>query len=193
MGYHDTEGRYRQTEQAYLEIPIGAFFEADGTALAVFAGGDSTVPGISVDDSEAAGIRWNNHATPDPIAAGFNLPADRVPNTPMTVRVKASKTGATLADATTFDVGMFFHPVGALRDADANAGGVSSAMTGNAATKTVQVVTRAIALGDIPNPSTTDPVISGTLTLQPTDDLLDTDDVTIHQVLLEYTRQHLAE
>lgn len=193
MGYHDTQGRYRRTEQAYIELPLGAFTEADATALAAFADGASTTPGYAVDNSEAFGIRWNNHANPDPIAHSFSLPADRKPDTNVIVRIKASKTGATVGDATTFDVGVFFHPVGALRDADATAGGASSAMDGDATSKTVQEVTLTIAAADIPDSSTTDPVASGTITLQPTDGTLGTDDVTIHQVLLEYTRQDLAE
>lgn len=193
MGYYDAQGRYRRTEQAYIELPLGAFTEADATALAAFADGTSTTPGYAVDNSEAFGIRWNNHANPDPIAHGFSLPADRKPGTNVVVRIKASKTGATVGDATTFDVGMFFHPVGALRDADATAGGASSAMDGDAPSKTVQEVTRTILAANIPDSSATDPVASGTITLQPTDGTLGTDDVTIHQVLLEYTRQDLAE
>ena len=66
-------------------------------------------------------------------------------------------------------------------------------MTGNATSKTVQSVTRTIAAADIPNPSTTDPCATLSLSLKPTDGTLGTDDVTVYAVLLEYTRQDLAE
>jgi hypothetical protein len=111
----------------------------------------------------------------------------------MVVHVVASKTGATVGDATTFTIAAFFHPVGALRDADANAGGASSAMTGNATSKTVQRVTRTIAATDIPNKSATDPCPALSLSVKPTDGTLGTDDVTIHQILIEYTAEETAE
>jgi hypothetical protein len=192
MGQHDQNGRYRATEQAYLPINFRSFCLAAGTALAAFADGASPTPGLAVDNSEAAGIRWNNHATPAAIFTPMSLPHDRVPDTNVIVHIVASKTGATEADAVTFTVGVFFHPVGALRDADATAGGTSSAMSGAAATKTVQKVTLTIAAADIPDPSTSDPCPVFTLTIKPTDDLLDADDVTIHSIYLEYTRQALA-
>jgi hypothetical protein len=193
MGYHDTNGQYRRTEQAFLPLAVRSFYLAAGTPLAAFADGAVATPGLALDDSEAAGVRWNNHATPSAIWGSVTLPADRAPNTDVIVHIKAAKTGATVGDATTFTVGAFFHPVSALRDADATAGGASSAMTGNAATKTVQKVTRTIAAADIPNPSTTDPCASLSLSLKPTDGTLGTDDVTVYAVLLEYTRQDLAD
>jgi hypothetical protein len=193
MGNHDSGGRYRRTEQAFVPVDYRSFSLVAGTALAAFSSGDSATPGLVVDDSEAAGVRWNNHGTPAAIAGPARLPADRAPNTDVIVHIKASKTGATVGDATTFAVGVFFHPVGAARDADADAGGATGAMVGNATTKTVQHLTRTIAAADIPNPSEDDPCASFTLTIKPTDGTLGTDDVTIHDVLLEYTRQDLAE
>src|SRR5690606_7965665 len=157
MGRTDENGRYRATRQAFLLVNIRNFHLAAGTPLAAFADGDSVTPGLALDNSEAAGVRWNNHATPAAIWGALALPEDRVPDTDVIVHVVASKTGATLNNATTFTIGAFFHPIGALRDADATAGGATSAMTGDAATKTVQKVTRTIAAADIPDPSTTDP------------------------------------
>jgi hypothetical protein len=93
----------------------------------------------------------------------------------------------------TFTVAAFNHPASALRDADADFGGASSAMTGDAATKTVQKVTRTLAAADLPDASTADPSPTFTLSVKPTDGTLGTDDVTIHSIQVEYTRQELAE
>lgn len=174
--------------QATYPIPMGAaWYEVDGTALAAFADGASTTPGLALDNSEAAGIRWNNNANPDPICTSLPLPQDLDESADVVVHVLASKSGATLADAVTFDVGAFFQTVGALHDADADAGGTSGAMTGDATAKTVQEVTLTIANADVPaSPSVL------TLTMQPTDGLLDTDDVTVHGVHLEYTKKLLT-
>jgi autotransporter translocation and assembly factor TamB len=76
---------------------------------------------------------------------------------------------------------------GALRDADADAGGATTAMAGAATSKTVQHVTRTIAAADIPNPTALLPAVMG-LTIKPTATLLGTDDVSIHRVWLEYTK-----
>jgi hypothetical protein len=193
MGYHDANRRWRRTERVFLPVDIRSFHLAAGTPLAAFADGASATPGLALDDSEAAGVRWNNHATPAAIWGGVTLPADRRPDTDVIVHVLASKTGSTVGDATTFAVGAFFHPIGALRDADANAGGATGAMVGNATSKTVQKVTRTIAAADIPNPSVNSPPQALSLSLKPTDGTLGTDDVTVHAVWLEYERQENAE
>jgi hypothetical protein len=191
MGYFDSSGKYRKTAQAFMPVNIRTFHLAAGTPLAAFANGASATPGIALDDSEAAGVRWNDNGTLSAIWGAVDLPSDRKPGSDVIVHIKASKTGATLADAVTFVVGAFFQPVAALRDADATAGGTSSAMTGNATSKRVQKVTRTIAAADIPDPSTTDPCATMSMSLVPT--ALTVDDVTIHSVELEYTRQDLAE
>lgn len=193
MGYTDDNGRYRRTEQAYFRLRIMEFTLAGGTPLAVFADGASPTPGKALDDSESVGVRWNNHATPAAIWGRLELPADRKPNTDVIVHFKASKTGNTVGDATTFTSTVFFQPVGALRNADANAGGVSDAIVGNATSLTMQKVTRTIAAADIPNPSATDPCATASISIKPTDGTLGTDDITLAEAIVEYTRQDLAE
>ena len=160
-----------------VEVPLLAAIEADGTLLAKFADGDSATPGIAVADSKSLGIRWNNHATPDPIMVSAPIPADRKSDDDLVVHVLASKTGATAGDAVTFDVGCYFLPVGALHDADADCGGTTGAMDGDAAAKTLQEVTVTIAAADVPT-------VGGvmTLTIQPTDGTLGTDDVIVERV-----------
>jgi hypothetical protein len=166
-----------------VNVPLTSFVDADGDPLVKFSTGASTVPGFNLADSEAFGIRWNDHATPDPILTQVTMPQDLDETADVVVHILASKTGATLADAVTFDVTAFFHTVGALHDADADAGGTTDAMTGDAAAKTVQEVTVAIDAGDVPAPPA-----SLSLTIQPTDDLLDADDVIVEAVWLEYSR-----
>lgn len=166
----------RSTGMKPVEIPLLSAIEADGTLLAAFSDGDSTTPGIAVANSKALGIRWNNHATPDPIMVSVPIPGDRKADDDLVIHVLASKTGATVGDAVTFAVGAFFLVPDALHDADADCGGTTSAMDGDAAAKTVQEVTLTIDAADIP---TDDGVL--TLTLQPTDGTLGTDDVIVER------------
>jgi len=174
--------------QSTMPIPVGGnWHEVDGTALAAFSDGASNTPGLALDNSEAGGIRWNNAAAPDPICTTIAMPQDLDDGCDVVVHILASKSGATLADATTFDVGAFFQTVGALHDADADAGGTSSAMVGDATAKTVQEETVTIAAANVAaSPSCL------TLTLQPTDGTLGTDDVTVHAIWLEYTKKFLS-
>jgi len=156
--------------------------EKDGTFLAAFADGASPTPGLDVTDSKAVNVRWNNHANPDPVACGVALPQDLDNSADIVVHYMASKTGATIGDAVTFLTEAFFQTVGALHDADADAGGTSSAMTGDAASKTVQEETLTIAAANVPAAP-----CKLMLTIQPTDGTLGTDDVHLHDVWLEYT------
>lgn len=175
-----------QSAQKFLNLPMGAWTEQDGTALADFADGASPTPGWSAGD-EGFGIRWNNHANPDPISCSVPIPPDLDDSADVVVHIVAAKVGATVGDAVTFTIEAFFNAVGALYDADADCGGASSAMTGDAATKTVQEETLTIAAANVP----AHPAIL-TLTLQPTDGLLDTDDVILLGVWLEYTGKTLT-
>lgn len=169
---------------AQMNITLAGFVDADGDPLAKFVDGASTVPGFNLADSEAFGIRWNNHATPDPILTQVTMPQDLDDTAAIVIHFLASKTGATVGDAVTFVCTAFFHTVGALHDADTNAGGTSGAMTGDATAKTVQELTLSIAAGDVPaSPS------SLSLTVQPTDGTLGTDDVIVEAVWIEYTRR----
>lgn len=165
-------------------IPLLSFGDADGDPLAKFADGASAVPGFNLADSEAFNIRWNNHATPAVILTQLGLPSDLDESKPIYLDFYASKVGATVGDAVTFLAAMYLSAVGALHDADANAGGTSSAMTGNAATKTIQKVSLTIAAADVPAG-----VFTATLTIKPTDGTLGTDDVCLHAVKLRYTRK----
>lgn len=185
-GFTDSNGIYRDTVQAYKEVPLVGWLAA-GTALAAFADGASATPGLAVVDSESVGVRWNNHATPAAVFTKVLVPEDKKPNSDVIVHVVCSKVGATVGDATTFTIGAFFNTVGALHDADANAGGATGAVTGDAASKTIQKVTRTIAAADVPNPTSAAPSVLA-LSYKPTDGTLGTDDIVVQAVYLEYTK-----
>jgi len=171
-------------------IPLRApsdFYLLTGAPLAIFANGASAVPGSALVDSKAAAIRWNNNATNNGVLGSFTMPPDVDTSLPMTVYIHASKTGATLADAVTFDVGLYNQVVGALDDADTNYGGTTSAMTGDATAKTVQAVSLAVLAADLAAfPA------SVTITIKPTDGTLGTDDLCMLSVYLQYTKKLLA-
>jgi hypothetical protein len=168
-------------------FPLSTLWLAStGVQLAVFADGASATPGTQLTDSEALTIRWNNHATPTAVGCQFLMPRDCDTNSPMVLNALCGKTGATVGDATTLTVAAYNSGVvGALHDADANFGGVSNALTGNATAKTVAHLTRTLAAADLaPYPAST------TITLKPTDGLLGTDDFLLHAVWLTYTRRN---
>jgi hypothetical protein len=163
----------------------GGFILATGAPLAVFANGASAVPGTELNNSKAIGIRWNNNATFDQVLSGFVVPKDADVSLPFTVYMRVSKSANTTGDATTFGVAAYNQVTGALADADTNYGGTSAAILGNAAAKTLQVTSVALAAVDLPA------VGSGiTLLLGPTNGTCGTDDVTIHNVWVEYTKLH---
>lgn len=186
-GYFDDTGIWRQTTQANKSIAINSAIIAAGTPLAAFANGASTTPGVTLDNSEIVGIRWNNDAAPAAFYVEFDLPTDRQPNTPLIVHLLAAKSGATSGDATTFTVGAFLKPSGTLQDADSDAGGASSAMVGTATAKTIQHVTRTIAATDVPNATAAIPA-TVMLSVKPTAGLLGTDDVTLNSLYVEFTK-----
>jgi hypothetical protein len=174
----------QMTGSAMLYIPLASFVDADGDPLAKFADGAVTTPGFNLADSEAFGIRWNNHATPAPILTNIALPEDFDDAEASSLVILASKVGATVGDAVTFTCTAFVVALAALHDAGTNLGGASTAMVGNAATKTVQKCTLTIAEAGY---GTGEKVMN--LTIKPTDGTLGTDDVIIHGVWLKYVRK----
>jgi len=176
-----------KTAQGYVWLAPSAFYLLTGAPLAIFADGASAVPGSALVDSKAFAIRWNNNATLDGVLTSFPVPPDLDVTANGTATVVASKTGATLGDASTFDIGLYNQVVGALDDADTNFGGTTGAMTGNATAKTVQSVTRTITAADwAASPCNV------TMTLKPTDGTLNTDDLCVLGVRITYKRKLLT-
>lgn len=154
---------------------------ADGTALADFSNGASATPGYDV--QETGYIRWNNHTshtaiTGKPVVLPSNFDGTR----DATLKIVAGKTGATDADDTTFDVTLYIVKAGDLYDADANFGSTTSAFTGTATAKTLQQVSLTLAASDLPDSG---PAFL-TLSIKPTDLTLQTDDLILAGVFLEY-------
>lgn len=179
--------QHLKSVQGTIDLKPSDFYLLTGAPLAIFADGASAVPGMALVDSKALVVRWNNHAAPDAIAASVLIPPDMDITANATLTLRASKIGATVGDAVTFTVGAFNQVVGALHDADADFGGESSAMTGNATSKTIQAVTRTLALANLAaSPA------SVTLTIKPTAGSLGTDDVAIHSVRITYKRKLLT-
>jgi hypothetical protein len=173
--------RHMRSTQKQIHVPITQFVDADGDPIVKFVNGASTIPGHALADSKALGVRWNNDANPGVILGSVMLPSDLDDTANVVMHIMASKTGATLGDAVTFLVAAYCQTVGALHDADANLGGTSSAMTGDATAKTVQELTLTLAAADIPaHPANL------TFTIKPTDGTLGTDDVIIEAIWLEY-------
>jgi len=163
---------------ARIDVPIfSGLLLATGAPMAVFADGASSVPGVQVTDSEVASVRWNNHAAPAAIVNTVYVPAASDAAAPCVVHALVSKTGATLADATSLTFAAFMTASGDLHDADADAGGASSAITGDAAAKTLQEVTFTLAGTDVPNTA-----FLLTLMTKPTAGLLGTDDLCLHAI-----------
>lgn len=165
----------------HIDLGPADFVLLTGAPLAIFADGASAVPGLAIVDSKALGIRWNDNATLNGILGSFRVPPNMDITANATVTIYASKTGATLGDAVTFAIGAYNQVTGALHDADTNFGGTSSAMTGNSTAKTIQAVTRTLALADLAaSPA------GVTLTIKPTDGTLGTDDLVLHGVRISY-------
>lgn len=177
------------TAQAFLPVPLGGAIDiATGALLAVFAdGGASTTPGTQFTDSKTSCIRWNNVAAPGAIAVNVAYPSDLNDAADVVVHALVSKVGATVGDATKLTIGAYEIVPGASHDADSDFGGDSDAVVGDATSKTVTEVTRALALANV------HAFPAGLcLTIKPKAGTLGTDDFLLHSVWLEYTRKVLA-
>lgn len=170
-----------------MPLPLASFYEADGTPLAAFADGASTTPGLSLNDSECAGIRWNNDAAPDPIVTSAPLPRDLDTTKASYLIFTAAKVnpgGTTPADVPNLGVEVFEHPIGALYDAGADLGGNTNAMA-DEPTKEAQALVLAIAADSFSDPSAATNTI--TITVTPEAGKLGTDDLVLISARLAYT------
>jgi hypothetical protein len=186
----ETEGAlqelYQDAESAFATLYLmpGDFSLLTGAPLAAFSNGASSVPGSAIVGSKTKAIRWNNNATLDGVLGSFGIPYDMDLTVDPVIHVRASKVGATVGDAVTFDVGLFNQVLAALDDADSDYGGTTSAMTGNATSKTVQDVTLTVTASNLPAAGN-----SVTLTLKPTDGTLGTDDLNFICARVVYKRK----
>lgn len=182
FGYIDAIQTHLLSSQAQVMLPLFAWQEEDGTALAQFSDGASATPGYAQFSNEPVGIRWNNHATPDAIAISMPMPQDLDDSADVVLHLLGTPTGTT--DSPTFTVEAYFNTVGAALTADADAGGTTSEFT---ADTNVQEATLTIAAANVPaSPSVL------TIIAKPTAGQLGTDDFVLVGAWLEYTRQLLS-
>lgn len=168
------------TAQYVIPVPLGNF--------RIYASGEALVPFVADTDdgidptAESIGYRFNDDSTAK-IAASVILPNDLDDAAAVVVHVLGYRVGATDATAA-LTVGAFFRVAGAAFNADADAGGDTTAFDG--ATTVVTEETLSIAAGDVPpSPS------SLLLTLVPSA-ALDDDDLVVLEVWLEVTRKLLT-
>lgn len=180
---------YVDLTSSKLLVPVRLFGAvlAAGTPLAAFADNASSNPGVTLANSKALGVRWNNAASQTAVwAEPIEIPYEADVSQNATLRILCSKVGATVGDATTFTVTAFAGTVGQLHDADADFGGTSSAITGNAASKTIQQSTLTLTAANLAAAAA--PAFIS-LSIKPTDGTLGTDDIIVHSVTIEFVRK----
>ena len=180
---------YQDLKTSKLIVPVRLFggILAAGTPMAAFADNASSNPGVTLANSKALGLRWNNNATQTAVwAEPIEIPYEADVSADATLRILCSKVGATVGDATTFTITAFAGTVGQLHDADADFGGTSSAITGDAATKTIQQSTLTLAAANLA--ALAAPAFLS-LSIKPSDGTLGTDDVIVHAVFIEFKRK----
>ncbi len=175
-------GSLRQVNQEPVDPQSGML--ADGTPLAAWADNASSNPGITLADSKAKAVRWNNNASQTAVWYSVPLPQDLDDATTISVHGLVSKSGATLADAVKLTVAAFFVAPGAAHDADADCGGDSNALTGDAAAKTVTELIRTIAAVDV---HAAPCVLS--FSVKPKDGTLGTDDAILSGLWVEFEKK----
>ena len=172
--------QHAQSIQKVIDLPLLAYFDGQSTnaLLSLFGNGDTTPAGFTNLSSEGLGIRWNNKATQDQIWTSFVKPNDFDATANAVLHIIAVRSATDATDLVTFDVTAFENNVGAAAGADADFGGTSSAMADNVL---IQEVTLAFALANL---SSSPGQI--TLSIEPTEGILATVDVTILGTWLEY-------
>jgi hypothetical protein len=165
--------------QACIEVPLGSFRLSTGAAVDAYSDG---VDGLTLQDSKAFSFRLNDtvHTV---FATEVGIPNDLDDSAPIVVHALGARIGDADADAAlTFEA--FFQTVAADYDADLDAGGQTSAFA--EATKVVSEETLTIAAINVPAAPCT---LSLTMKSHTT---LDTDDLIVSRVWLEYTRKPLT-
>lgn len=174
-----------KSTQGIIRLGPTDFTTQLGAPLALFVNGASPVPGLDFTNAKLLCVRWNNHADPESILGSFHMPPDVDITQNMIAHARASKTGATLADAVRFGLAIWNQVDGALHDADVNFGGNFVPMVGNAPAKTIQNVTLTLLAANLAAHPT-----SVSFALQPF--FLDTDDLCLLEVYIQYTKKLLA-
>jgi hypothetical protein len=177
-----------ETAQGVVAFDLCNGFLVAGTPMAAFADNAASAPGVTVDNSKASAVRWNDAATQVAVwCPSVVIPSDMDVTKASTFVVLCNKSGATSGDATTFDIAAYRQTPAALEDADSNLGGTTGAVTGTATAKTVQKVTLAIAANTwAAFPSAL------SVSIKPTNGTLGTDDMVVNSFYMTYQKKILA-
>lgn len=168
---------------ARIDLDVMAMTKVDGTALAKYSAANDGTVGVYGDGTKVIGLRWNNTAgATDTVAKTFAVPDDCDLTVAPVIKITSAKVGATIGDATTFVCGLYAQTPAVAFDAGANLGVTTGAMTGDAASKTVQQVNGTCTVF----PGLTSRM---TLTVNPTAAKLGTDDVIVTAIEVIYKRK----
>lgn len=174
-----------KSTQGVIRLGPTDFTKDPGAPLALWVNGASPVPGLDFTDSKLQCVRWNNHASPEEILGSFHMPPDVDISHDMIMHVRASKTGATLADTVDFGLSIWNQVDGALHDADGSYGGDFPPMVGDAPAKTIQNVNFTLLAANLAAHPT-----SVSFAIQPF--TLATDDLCLLEVYIQYTKKLLT-
>jgi hypothetical protein len=174
------------TATATLAIESGAgCMIAAGTPLAAFADNAASNPGVTLADSKAMAIRWNNNGTQAAVWTKFVMPADMDITEDAVLHFLVSKSGATndAGNTTTIDAALYNQVGAALHDAETDFGGTSSALVPDATAKTISNLTLTLTAADLAAGA------GVSMSFKPTDGTLDTDDLMMHAIYMTYTKK----
>jgi len=153
-----------------VNLPIGIFTEADGTALTVYAAGSAT-PGYTRLASKEVVLAWDGNAAPDPVAVTVPMPQDLNSSENVELHYLAAMAGATDTPEMTNEA--FFN------DGDTDCAGTDDEIDGGT---TLTEYSMTILAADVPtSPS------SLTLTFTPKATEMGTDELYLYAAWLEYT------
>ena len=163
--------------QAFVQIPLNSIRLATGAALPAYSDGTD---GLTLQDSEFFGIRFNDGVHTS-MSVSIPMPPDLDETADVVIHALGARIGAADTDAA-LAIGAFFQTVGADYDADADAGGNTSAFSA-VATKEISEVTCTIAAANVPAvPCQLSLTIASHTTL-------DADDLVVGSLWIEYTRK----
>lgn len=168
------------TDNQFTLDVLSAKLAATGAPTIVF--NDGVADGTDLVGSECVVYRWNPSSTAAIALTGV-LPSDLDPSADLIFHFVGAREGGNDTTAV-LTCELFFHTVGAAYDADADAGGNTTAFDG--ATTVVTDETLTIAAANVPAAST-----AFTLTIVP-DAALDEDDLLLIGVYAKYTGVALA-
>jgi len=170
-----------------LKVGLRGALLADGTPLAKFTDQATSSPGLVVNGGKNMAVRWNDAATQTAIFMDLLLPADMDVTQPAGFLVRGSKTGATMGDATTFDISVWEQLPGDADGAGPTFSGTTNAFNATATANTIQDVLVSVEGGTFALPTNGGPA-TATVSLQPHNGTLGTDDALVNSLLFFYTK-----